>query len=210
MWRLPKIHLFDLFYKALRAWPRFYIDITELMSFGQWRKWQSRVFDDLSGKKVLEIGVGPGKLLLEMANKGYVITGIELKKGMADEARRKAKGAGFDIDILHQPVYRMPFKDEIFDCIVITFMLAEIEALDRAILEMKRVLKKNGKAIVIAGGMPQDRNLFARILFKLISAHSALKIERDNVMHFQKHGFKVKRDDFGPFNIVPKILAVKQ
>ncbi|MBI4991418.1 class I SAM-dependent methyltransferase [Candidatus Gottesmanbacteria bacterium] len=109
--RLPKIHLFDLFYRAYHAWPRFYEGLTELLSVGQWEKWQDRVFEDLSGKKILEIGVGPGKLLLRIAKKGYVVTGIELRRGMADEARRRVKKGGFDVDILHQSVYHLPFKD---------------------------------------------------------------------------------------------------
>lgn len=208
--RLPKFHLFDLFYRAYHAWPRFYEGLTELLSVGQWERWQDRVFEDLSGKKILEIGVGPGKLLLRIAKKGYVVIGIELRRGMADEARRKVKKAGFDIDILHQPVYHLPFKDEIFDCIVLTFVLAEIAELDRAIAEMKRVLKKNGKIVIIAGGMPQDKNLIAKILFRLIATQTTLKLERDNKAHFEKHGFLVTRTDFGPFNIVNKIVAVKQ
>ncbi|MBI5452486.1 class I SAM-dependent methyltransferase, partial [Candidatus Gottesmanbacteria bacterium] len=206
--RLPKIHLFDLFYRAYHAWPRFYEGLTELLSVGQWERWQDRVFEDLSGKKILEIGVGPGKLLLRIAKKGYVVTGIELRRGMADEARRRVKKGGFDVDILHQSVYHLPFKDEIFDCIVLTFVLAEIIDLDRAIAEMKRVLKKNGKIVIIAGGMPQDKNLVAQILFRLIGTQTTLKLERDNKAHFERHGFLVQRVDFGPFNIVNKIVAV--
>lgn len=208
--RLPNLHIIDLFYRAYHAWPRFYEGITELFSIGQWEKWQDRVFEDLSGKKILEIGVGPGKLLIRIAKKGYTVIGIELRRGMADEARRRVKKAGFDIDILHQSVYHLPFKDETFDCIVLTFVLAEIIELERAIVEMKRVLKRNGKIIVIAGGMPQDKNLVARFLFRLVSTQTTLRLERDNKSHFEKHGFLVKREDFGPFNVVNKIVAVKQ
>lgn len=210
MTRLSKIRIVDFFYRAISAWPRFYEGITELFSLGQWEKWQNRVFEDLSGKKILEIGVGPGKLLARMAKKGLSVTGIELKPGMADEAKRKAKSTGFDVDILTQPVYRLPFKNDVFDCIVLTFILAEIVNLDTAILEMRRILKKGGKVIVIAGGMPQDKNLVARFLFQLVRSHTTLRLERDNVAYFSKYGFAVKRDDFGPFNIVNKIVAVKQ
>lgn len=208
--RLPKIHLFDLFYRAYHAWPRFYEGVTELFSIGQWEKWQDRVFEDLTGKKILEIGVGPGKLLLRIAKKGYTVIGIELRRGMADEARKRVRQAGFDVDILHQSVYHLPFKDETFDCIVLTFVLAEIAELDQAIVEMKRVLKKKGKIIIIAGGMPQDKNLVARILFRLVGTQTTLRLERDNKAHFEKHGFLVTRTDFGPFNIVNKIVVVKQ
>lgn len=208
--RLPKFRLFDLFYDAYHAWPHFYDGITQLLSFGQWERWQDRVFEDLSGKRILEVGVGPGRLLLRMVKKGYIVTGIELRAGMAYEARRKVKKAGFDVDILHQSIYNLPVKDETFDSIVLTFVLAEIAHLDQAILEMRRVLKRGGKVIVIAGGMPQDNNRVAAMLFKLVGAYTALHLERDNKSYFEKHGFKTTREDFGPFNIVNKIVAVKQ
>lgn len=208
--RLPQIKIFDFFYRAYCAWPRFYDSLTQLLSIGQWEKWQDRVFKDLSGKRILEIGVGPGKLLLRIAKKGYIVTGVELNKGMSYEARRSIKKAGFDIDIIHRSIYQLPFKEETFDCIVLTFVLGEVEELDKAVIEMKRVVKKGGKIIIIAGGMPQDKNIVARILFRLVSTQTTLRLERNNKIYFEKHGFKTTREDFGPFNIVNKIVAVKQ
>jgi len=55
----------------------------------------------LEGKRILEIGVKPGKLLLKLAKRGYVVAGIELSEGMACEARKRVKKYGYDIDILH-------------------------------------------------------------------------------------------------------------
>ena len=126
------------------------------------------------------------------------------------EARKRTKQAGFDIDILHTSVYDLPFANASFDAVVMTFVLAEIEHLDQAIAQMKRVLKPGGKVIVIAGGMPQDRNIFARIVFRIVSSGTTLHLERDNMAHFVHHGFSVTREDFGPFNIVNKIVAMKK
>lgn len=209
MTRLSNFKFIDLFYRVSHAWPQLSNGFAQLFSLGQWERWQNRVFDDLSGKKILEIGVGPGKLLIRMRAKGYIVTGLELKHGMAYEARKRTRKAGFDIDILDQSVYKLPFKDEVFDCIVLTFVLAEIADLDRGIMEMKRVLKKGGKVIVIAGGMPRDKNLVARFLFQLVRSHTTLRLERDNIGYFSKYGFNVTREDFGPFNVINKIVAVK-
>lgn len=209
MSRLSNIKIVDLFYRVISAWPRFYEGFTELLSFGQWEKWENKVFEDLSGSKILEIGVGPGKLLRKLAQKGYSVTAIELKKGMADDARRRIRKASLDVDILTQPIDKLPLKDESFDCIVLTFVMAQIENLDEAISEMNRVLKKGGKVIVVAGGMPKDNNLVARSLFKIVQGQTTLKLERDNVAYFSKYGFRVTRKDFGPFNIINKIVAVK-
>jgi ubiquinone/menaquinone biosynthesis C-methylase UbiE len=207
--RLPKTRLFDLFYRVYHAWPRFYSGVTQLMSIGQWERWQDRVFDDLSGNRILEIGVGQGNLLIRMAKRGYSVTGIEISRGMAYEARRRVKHAGYDVDILLASTKKLPFRDATFDCIVATFVLAEIGDLDAATAEWKRILKKGGKMIVVAGGIPQDRNIIATILFKIIEPHTVLRIERNNVSVFTSHGFSVTRQDFGPFNIIHKIVAIK-
>ncbi len=204
------MRLLDNIYKAYYAWPQFYSGITQLLSILQWEKWQDRVFEDLHGKKILEIGVGPGKLLIRMAKKNFDVTGVELRSGMAHEARKHTREAGFDIDILHTSVYNLPFADGSFDSIVMTFVMAEIKHLDQAIVQMKRVLRPGGRIIVIAGGMPQDRNIFARIVFRIVSSGTTLRLERDNVTHFTNHGFSVTREDFGPFNIVNKIVAIKK
>jgi ubiquinone/menaquinone biosynthesis C-methylase UbiE len=208
--RLPQIKIFDFFYRLNREWPIIYNGVTQLLSGGQWEKWQNSVFDDITGTKILEIGVGPGRLLIRMSKKGYKVTGIEIQKGMAFEARKNIKQAGLDVDILQQSVYNLPFKDNEFDCIVMTFVLAEIDHLDKAISEMKRLLKRGGKIIIVAGGMPRDRNIYARFLFRLIRSQTTLKLERDNISHLMHYGFKVSRKDFGPFNMINKIVAIKE
>lgn len=206
----PKTRVFDLLYRAYHAWPQFYSGVSQLLSVGQWEKWQDSVFTDLSGKRVLEIGVGPGKLLVRMAKKGFEVTGTELRAGMAYEARRRVRDAGYDIDIIQTPPHKLPFKDESVDNIVLTFIMAEIEDLDQAISEWRRILKTGGKVIVVAGGMPQDKNPVAKILFKLVEPHTTLRLERDNAALFSKHKFQVTRVDYGPFNIINKIIALKR
>lgn len=205
-----KVKLLDHLYRVIKTWPFFYDGVTQLLSIGQWQRWQDRVFEDLEGKRILEIGVGPGHLFSRIAKKGYTVTGIELRKGIADEARRKIKKLGLDSDILFQSVYKLPFKDYTFDCVVMTFVTAEIVDLDKTIEEIKRILKTGGKTIIISGGIPQDNNIFARILFKTVQFQTTLRLERDTREYFIRHGFKVKREDFGPFNIINKIIAIKQ
>ncbi len=202
--------LFDFLYKRLLSATRFYHSFMQLSSIGQWEKWENKVFEDLTGKRVLEVGVGPGKLLLRMAKKGYDVSGIEILPNMATEARKLMKYSGYPVDIRLESVHHMTFKNEEFDCIVMTFVLSEILDLDGAIKEMKRVLKKGGKIIAVSATMPQDRNIVARAIFKLIGSQSTHKFERRNEKYFEKHGFITTRKDFGPFNIINKIVAVKK
>jgi len=201
--------LFDFLYEKILSSTHFYHSFMQLSSVGQWERWEDKVFEDLTGKRVLEVGVGPGKLLLRMAKKGYDVSGIEILPNMALEARKLMRYSGYPYDIRLESVNHMSFKDEEFNCIVMTFVISEIQDLDGAIAEMKRVLKKGGKIIAISATMPQDNNLAARIILKMIGSQSTHQFERKNEEYFEKHGFKTIRRDFGPFRLINKIVAVK-
>jgi len=201
--------LFDKLHYKLMSLEKSYHNFMQLSSGGQWEKWQNKVFEDLNGKRVLEVGVGPGKLLLRMAKRGYDVSGVEIRQNMALEARRLMKRSNYPNDVRLESVNKMSFKDEEFDCVIMTFVLSEIVNLDEAVKEMKRVLKKGGKVIAISATMPRDRNLGARMIMKLISSQSDDKFDRNNEEYFEKNGFKTTRYDFGPFHLINKIVAVK-
>lgn len=50
------------------------------------------------GARVLDMGCGTGRHAIGLAAAGFDVTGVDISKGMLDEARRKAEEAGVDID----------------------------------------------------------------------------------------------------------------
>ncbi len=196
--------------RLLYTLPKLYDWSTQFVSLWNWDRWQSRVFEDVKGKKVLEIGVGPGRLYANLAKRGLDISGVEIRKGMADEARARSLRAGLPAKIVQASVYSLPFGDNTFDSIVMTFVLSEIKELNRAIEEMKRVLKKGGRVVAVSISYPQDNNIVARILLNIINKSKDFNLDRDFHDYFEKNGFSVKREDFGPFNILNKLVAVKK
>jgi SAM-dependent methyltransferase len=63
-------------------------------------EYPSAIFDDLaklagleSGSRVLEIGPGTGKATVELARRGYAVTGVELSSNLAEVARRNVPEA---------------------------------------------------------------------------------------------------------------------
>jgi ubiquinone/menaquinone biosynthesis C-methylase UbiE len=66
-------------------------------------------------------------------------------------------------------VTAMPFPEEFFDCIVAESVLAFVEGLDAACLEIKRVLKPGGLFIAIAPGY----SLLVDLGLKILSGESA-------------------------------------
>ena len=65
-------------------------------------EYPAAVFDDLAelarlepGSRVLEIGPGTGKATIELARRGYAVTGVELSPELAEVARRNVPEAMF-------------------------------------------------------------------------------------------------------------------
>ena len=54
-----------------------------------------------SGASVLDIGCGTGRHAIELAQRGYVVTGVDISAGMLSEAKEKAKAAGVRVNWVH-------------------------------------------------------------------------------------------------------------
>lgn len=53
------------------------------------------------GSRVLDVGCGTGRHAVELAKRGYRVTGVDLSPGMLAEARKAADEAGVEIELVH-------------------------------------------------------------------------------------------------------------
>ena len=56
----------------------------------------------LSGLSIIDIGCGTGRHSIELAKRGYDVTGLDISDKMLDEAREKAEDLGLKIDFIHR------------------------------------------------------------------------------------------------------------
>jgi ubiquinone/menaquinone biosynthesis C-methylase UbiE len=151
----------------------------------------SRVNETVAaGSRVLEVAPGPGYLSIELAKLGkYQVTGLDISKSFVEIARTNARQAGVQVDFRHGNAADMPFADESFDSIICTAAFKNFAQPVQAIAEMYRVLRPNGKALIVdlrrdasptaidelvnAMGLNRVNRLMTRWTFKLMLLKSA-------------------------------------
>lgn len=101
---------------------------------------------------VLDCGMGPGRLLVELERRGWSVAGVDLAGEMVALARSRLPGSA---DRLVQgSAESLPFSGESFDAVVATGVFEYVENLPRALSEVARVLRPDGRFIV---SMPNTR-----------------------------------------------------
>ena len=126
--------------------------VSWIVSFGRWRTWQLAALPFVKGPDVLELGHGPGHMLLALQRAGYKTTGADLSPQMGRLARNKIRASGASIAVVRAPVQNLPFKSAGFDTILATFP-TEFIAQEACLKEVHRVLRENGRFVVL----PQAR-----------------------------------------------------
>lgn len=103
------------------------------------------------GECVLDIGVGPGYLAFEMANvvgpRGRVC-GIDTSEPMLDLARRRCAGLDW-VELKTGDANRVLFDDGSFDVAAAVQVYLYVNDVDSALLELYRVLRPGGRAVVM-------------------------------------------------------------
>lgn len=101
--------------------------------------------------KILDIGCGTGRHSIEMAKRGYRVTGIDLSEAQLNRARELAQKERLEINFIKLDARSLTFSDE-FDLVIMIceggFSLMETDEMNFQILQnATRALKNNGKLI---------------------------------------------------------------
>lgn len=109
---------------------------------GVLRKLRVWVTGEAAGR-VLEVGVGTG------ANFPYYpealgLVAVDPNLFMLARARRRADRLGRDVGLIRAAAEALPFADGSFDTVVATLVFCSVFDLDRAVAEVRRVLRPGG------------------------------------------------------------------
>ncbi len=142
----------ELLYHQL-AWA--YDLVAWLVSFGSWAQWRRDALDYLVPGRILETGFGTAALLITMKERGYDVMGLELSPAMHAIARRKIARRGLIIDRVQARTEAVPFPENSFKNIVVTFPTSYI-AKNATWASFHRLLSAGGRVIVVGLGVRFD------------------------------------------------------
>lgn len=94
----------------------------------------------LAGKKVLDVGAGTGRLSLPLANRGAVVTALDVSPKMLELVKRK----NAKINIVVGDAESLPFADGSFDIVTAAFLIVHLKNPTGFFDEAYRVLKDGG------------------------------------------------------------------
>ncbi|MGB7293655.1 MAG: class I SAM-dependent methyltransferase [Thermodesulfobacteriota bacterium] len=121
-------------------------------------KYRKDLLSDVDGN-ILEIGFGTGINLPFYPDHVRKITVVEPNQGMNPKAMKRVASSGIQVDLKHMSVDSLPFPDNTFDSVVSTFTLCSVENVNKALSEVKRVLKQGGRFFFLEHGLSPDPNV---------------------------------------------------
>ncbi|NCI47504.1 bifunctional demethylmenaquinone methyltransferase/2-methoxy-6-polyprenyl-1,4-benzoquinol methylase UbiE [Sediminibacterium soli] len=140
----------------------------------RWRKKAISQLADRRPQQVLDVATGTGDIAImtwEMLHPQH-ITGIDISEGMLELGRKKIEKLqlGDHITLYKGDSEQIPFGDNSFDAITVSFGVRNFENLERGLSEMLRVLKPGGKLVVLEFSKPaQPFKTFCDIYMNIIT-----------------------------------------
>jgi ubiquinone/menaquinone biosynthesis C-methylase UbiE len=170
------------------------------------------------GGAVLEIAPGPGYTSIELARTGdYLVTGLDISSTFVEIARRNAADADVQVEFHLGNAATMPFRNATFDFILCCAAFKNFAEPVRALREMCRVLRPEGRALIIDLRHDVTKQAVAEDVGKmgLNSVNSAMtRFTLSSVLPrraYTKAQFAqfVAHTDFSSFEIVERPLSLE-
>lgn len=124
-----------------------------------WRKKAIRQLKPFAPKRILDIATGTGDFALEaLALKPEKIVGVDISEGMLNVGREKMAKRGVDhiIEMRAGDSERLPFSDNEFDAVIVSFGVRNFENLLKGLTDMHRVTRKGGVCLVLEFSNPRS------------------------------------------------------
>lgn len=103
---------------------------------------------DVRGKKVLDAGCGGGFYSLWLCKNGAKVLGIDSSEQMMRIAKEKASRKRIDVKFRIGDVTNLRVENEMFDPVLSTLVLMDVDEYDKAVGEIVRVTRKGADIVI--------------------------------------------------------------
>ena len=124
-----------------------------------WRKRAVRLLKNHQPKLILDIATGTGDFAIEaLSLNPEKIIGVDISEGMLSVGREKLikKNLTDKIELLSGDSEVLPFEDNFFDAVIVSFGVRNFENLEKGLSDMLRVLKPDGKVVILEFSKPKS------------------------------------------------------
>ena len=130
-----------------------YDAMNRTMTAGLDRRWRGLTAAAVvrPGDRVLDACCGTGDLAVAAAHAGGRVTGLDFSEAMLERARRKAPA----LEWVRGDLLALPFADGSFDAATVGFGVRNVESLETALGELRRVLREGGRLGILEITRPQ-------------------------------------------------------
>lgn len=146
-------------------------DVTnDVLSLGQDRLWRRAVVkavDAKPGERILDIAAGTGTSSEPWADREIEVVPADFSLGMLRVGRRRRPDMAFTA----ADAMRLPFADESFDVVTMSFGLRNVADTDLALREFLRVTKPGGRLLVCEFSQPVNglfRTVYTNYLMRAL------------------------------------------
>ena len=108
-------------------------------------------------KTILDVATGTGDLAIAMLKaKPEKVIGIDISNGMLEVGRKKMKEKSLDhiITLQQADSEELPYEDNSFDAVCVSFGARNFENLEKGLTEMRRVLRDGGQLYILEFSQP--------------------------------------------------------
>ena len=168
------------------------------VSLGRWKDWVANVVPFIAGKRVLEIGHGPGHLQRTLLDRGLLPVGLDESRQMGHLAKANLSRYGYaQVRLTRGLAQALPFATEAFDTIIATFP-TEYFTDPHTLVEVRRTLTNDGRFIVLPVAWITGKGTLDRLMSWLFRFTSQAPVDPIQEVSeklkapFEEAGFKVE------------------
>lgn len=123
-----------------------------------WRNKVRNIVKNISNSQILDVATGTGDLAIALSKiPGTNIIGVDISNKMLEVGRQKVLRKKLEgrVDLRNGDSLRLPFEENQFDAVTVAFGVRNFENISQGLSEISRVLKPNGKIIVLEFSNPR-------------------------------------------------------